>query len=213
MGPALQALFRPVLKMEQRKIYSIQQVYSDRSMQTDLSKFNTGTYSAGPRLKVLLWFFINYYIFNNAFPWPSGLKQFLLRLFGAQVGKGLVIKNKVRIKYPWRLRIGHYCWIGESVWIDNLETVELGNNVCLSQGAMLLTGNHDYNLSDFPYRLGKIQLQDGVWIGAQAVVCPGVICQSHAVLTVNSVATKHLAPWGIYSGNPACLVRSRKLTA
>lgn len=182
-------------------------------MQTDLSKFTIGDYHPGSRIKVLLWFFINYYIFNNAFPWPGRFKQFLLRLFGAKVGKGLIIKNKVRIKYPWRLRIGHYCWIGESVWIDNLETVELGNHVCLSQGAMLLTGNHDYTRSDFPYRLGKIKIEDGVWIGAQSVVCPGVICQSHAILTVNSVATTHLAPWSIYSGNPASFVRMRKLKA
>jgi putative colanic acid biosynthesis acetyltransferase WcaF len=179
-------------------------------MPTDLSKFDTGNYYAGSRLKITLWFLINYYIFNSPFPWPSRMKQLLLRLFGAKVGKGLIIKNKVRIKYPWRLRIGHYCWIGESVWIDNLETVELGNNVCLSQGAMLLTGNHDYTISNFPYRLGKIKLEDGVWIGAQSVVCPGVVCKSHAILTVNSVATSHLEAWHIYSGNPASFVRVRK---
>jgi putative colanic acid biosynthesis acetyltransferase WcaF len=134
-------------------------------------------------------------------------------LFGAKVGKGVVIKIKVRIKSPWRLRIGHYCWIGESVWIDNLETVELGNNVCISQGAMLLTGNHNYTLSNFPYRLGPIKLEDGVWIGAQSIVCPGVVCKSHAVLTVNSVATKSLEAWSINSGNPASFARVRKFSA
>jgi putative colanic acid biosynthesis acetyltransferase WcaF len=178
-------------------------------MQTDLSKFTIGDYKAGPRLKVFIWFFINYYVFDSSFPWPYSLKRMLLRMFGAKVGKGLVIKTKVRIKNPWRLIIGDHCWIGESVWIDNLENVEIGSHVSLSQGAMLLTGNHDFTASDFPYRLGKIRLEDGVWIGAKAVVCPGVICRSHAILTVSSVASQNLDAWSIYRGNPAAFVKQR----
>lgn len=180
-------------------------------MQTDLSKFDVGEYRAGPKLKTLVWFFVNYYIFDSAFPWPYGFKAALLRLFGAKVGEGLVIKTKVRIKNPWRLSIGNHCWIGESVWIDNLENVEVGNHVSISQGAMLLTGNHDYTISSFPYRLGGIRLEDGVWIGAQSVVCPGVTCASHAILTVQSVAAKDLDAWSIYAGNPAVFVRTRRM--
>ena len=180
-------------------------------MQTDLSRFRLGNYKAGRRWKVLIWFFVNYFIFDSFLPWPYKLKMALLRMFGAKVGKGLVIKVKVRVKYPWRLVIGDNCWLGESVWIDNLENVTIGNNVCISQGAMLLTGNHDYTQSDFPYRLGKIVLDDGVWIGAQSVVCPGVTCKSHAILTVNSVATKTLEPWSIYMGNPAVFIRKREM--
>jgi len=76
---------------------------------------------------------------------------------------------------------------------------------------MLLTGNHDFTISSFPYRLGAITLEDGVWIGAQAVVCPGVVCKTHAILTVNSVATKTLEQWSIYAGNPAQFTRERKM--
>jgi putative colanic acid biosynthesis acetyltransferase WcaF len=180
-------------------------------METNLSKFSIGDYKPGNKLKVFAWFFINYYIFNSSFPWPYGLKIFLLRVFGAKIGTGLTIKVKVRIKNPWRLVIGDHCWIGESVWIDNLEHVTIGNNVCISQGAMLLTGNHDYTDSSFPYRLDRIEIEDGVWIGAKSVVCPGVKCRSHSILTVSSVATKELDGWGIYSGNPALFVRSRKM--
>lgn len=180
-------------------------------MKTDLSKFNTGDYHPGAgKIKVLLWYFFNYYLFNGAFPWPYSLKIFILRSFGAKIGHGLIIKPKVRIKNPWRLTIGDHCWIGESVWIDNLEDVVIGSHVSVSQGAMLLTGNHDYTRIDFPYRLGKIVLEDGVWIGARSVVCPGVICKANAILTVNSVATKHLGESGIYAGNPAAFVRGRK---
>jgi putative colanic acid biosynthesis acetyltransferase WcaF len=178
---------------------------------TDLSKFNVGKYEAGAFWKVRIWYFINYFLLNSALPWPYKLKIFMLRSFGASIGQGLVIKTKVRIKNPWRLKVGDNCWIGESVWIDNLEDVEIGNNVCLSQGAMLLTGNHDYTLSDFPYRLGKIILEDGVWIGARSIVCPGVRCESHSILTVNSVATKKLESWKIFSGNPAVFIRNRTI--
>ncbi|MEO6520474.1 MAG: WcaF family extracellular polysaccharide biosynthesis acetyltransferase [Mucilaginibacter sp.] len=182
-------------------------------MQTDLSKFTTGTYQVGAsKIKVLTWYFVNYYIFDSSFPWPYIIKVKLLRLFGAKIGVGLVVKPKIRIKNAWRLVIGDNCWIGESVWIDNLENVTIGNNVSISQGAMLLTGNHDYTVTDFRYRLGEIQLEDGVWIGAKAVVCPGIICKSHSILTVNSVANKQLNEFGIYSGNPAVFVRIRKFT-
>lgn len=178
---------------------------------TDLSQFSIGSYKSGAKWKVALWYLVNYLVFNSALPWPYRSKIALLRIFGAEIGTGLVIKTKVRIKNPWRLRIGSNCWIGESVWIDNLEDVEIGDNVCISQGAMLLTGNHDYSISSFPYRLGSIQLEDGVWIGARSVVCPGVKCESHAILTVNSVATKNLEARKIYSGNPASFSRLRTI--
>ena len=125
------------------------------------------------------------------------------------MGTGVVIKPKVRIKNPWRLIVGNYCWIGEDVWIDNIENVTIGNNVCLSQGAILLTGNHDYSKSDFPPKYDKIIIEDGVWICAKAIVCPGVVCKSHAVLTVNSVATKDMEEMGIFTGNPAVFIRTR----
>jgi putative colanic acid biosynthesis acetyltransferase WcaF len=169
-------------------------------MRTDLSTFSTGNYKAGPGWKVFTWYFVNYYIFNSALPWPYSFKRSLLKLFGAK-----------RIKNPWRLEIGDHCWIGESVWIDNLEDVSIGDHVCLSQGVLLLTGNHDYTLPDFPYRLGKIRIEEGAWIGAESVVCPGVTCSSHAILTVNSVATKNMEAWQIYSGNPASFVRKRTM--
>ncbi|HXD93017.1 MAG TPA: WcaF family extracellular polysaccharide biosynthesis acetyltransferase [Bacteroidia bacterium] len=180
-------------------------------MATDLSKFNIGDYHprAG-KVKILIWYFFNYYLFNSAFPWPYIVKKGLLKMFGASIGNGLVIKPKVRIKNPWRLTIGDNCWIAESVWIDNLEDVVIGSNVCISQGALLLTGNHDYTVSSFPYRLGKILIEDGVWIGAKSVVCPGVTCKSHAILTVNSVANAQLEENSVYAGNPAVFIRSRK---
>ena len=100
-------------------------------------------------------------------------------------------------------------WIGEKVWIDNLAQVDIHSNVCISQGAMLLTGNHNYKSVSFDLVIGSITLEEGVWIGAQAVICPGVSCGSHSILTVGSVASKNLEPYSIYQGNPAIKIRNR----
>jgi putative colanic acid biosynthesis acetyltransferase WcaF len=178
-------------------------------MQVDLSKYSVGDYRTGPKWKVILWYLVNYFIFFSRVPFPSRFKVALLRLFGAKAGEGIVIKPKVRIKNAWRLTIGDHCWIGEGVWIDNIENVEIGNNVCLSQNAMLSTGNHDYTKTNFSPRYGKIILEDGVWICANAIVCSGVVCKSHSVLTVNSVATRNLEEMNIYSGNPAVFIKKR----
>lgn len=181
--------------------------------QTDLSRFDNSWYNPGPRWKILLWYLTNSLVLNTYLPIPVALKVSILRLFGAKIGKGVVIKPAVNIKYPWLLQVGNHVWIGEQVWIDNLSKVVLGDHVCLSQGAMLLTGNHDYQRSTFDLTAQPITLDDGVWIGAKSVVCPGVRCQSHAVLAVNSVATKQLEAYGIYQGNPAVWIRQRKISS
>lgn len=139
----------------------------------------------------------------------SRVKVALLRNFGANVGKGVHIKPCVNIKYPWRLNIGDYTWIGENVWIDNLDNVAIGTNCCISQGAMLLCGNHNYKTKTFDLITKSIIIEDGVWIGAKSIVCPGITCGMYSILTVGSVATKNMEPHGIYQGNPAILIRKR----
>ena len=133
----------------------------------------------------------------------SILKVFILRIFGASIGKGCVIKPGVSIKYPWFFSIGNHVWLGENVWIDNLTFVEIADNCCLSQGAMLLTGNHNYKKTTFDLKVGKIILEEGVWIGAKALVCPGVNAGRLAVLTAGSVLTTNMEASTIYQGNPA----------
>ncbi|MFV9484004.1 WcaF family extracellular polysaccharide biosynthesis acetyltransferase [Christiangramia sp. ASW11-125] len=178
-------------------------------MKTDLSKYNNSWYQPGGRLKILLWYLTNVLFFQNSLNPSSELKVALLKLFGAKIGEGVVIKPGVNIKYPWKLEIGNHTWIGEKVWIDNLGEVKIGSNVCISQGAMLLCGNHNYKKLTFDLIVQNITLEDGVWIGAQSVVCPGVICKSHSILSVSSVANKNLEAYKVYQGNPAVKVRPR----
>ncbi len=107
------------------------------------------------------------------------------------------------------LETGNNVWIGEKVWIDNLAKVTLGNNVCLSQGSLLLTGNHNYVNRAFDLIVSTIVLEDGVWIGARAIVCGGAVCRNHAVVSVGSVVTGELEAMGIYRGNPAVKIKER----
>lgn len=177
-----------------------------------LAAFNNDWYNPGGSVPGrLLWFVVNALFFINPLNPFSGLKAVLLRLFGAKVGRGVVIKPGVNIKYPWRLRIGDHSWIGERVWIDNLADVSIGTNVCISQGAMLLTGNHDYKKAAFDLMIGEIVLEEGVWIGAKSLVAPGVTCKSHSILSAASVTSRDLAPYTIYRGNPAEPIRSRSI--
>jgi len=122
-----------------------------------------------------------------------------------------VIKPGVNIKYPWKLQVGDNCWIGERAWIDNLDNVIIGNNCCLSQGALLLCGNHHYGKTTFDLITRPIVIEDGVWIGAQSTVTGGVTCSSHSVLAAGSVASTDMEPYGIYRGNPAVKVKERPL--
>lgn len=177
---------------------------------TDLSVYTTGNYSTGAGVvKRTLWYFVNIVFFISPLIPVSSLKTALLRLFGAKIGKGVVIKPAVNIKYPWKLSIGNYSWIGEKAWIDNLDQVKIGENCCISQGAMLLCGNHNFRKSSFDLITRPIVLEDGAWVGAHSVVCPGVTCKSHSVLAVNSVATRDLEPYFIYQGNPALKTKER----
>lgn len=182
-------------------------------MKTDLAAYNNKPYSPGaPVLKRMLWFYTNALVFKTSIFPSNGLKVALLRLFGAQIGTGIVIKPCVNIKYPWLLHIDDYSWLGENVWIDNLVQVSIGKHVCLSQGAILLTGSHNYKSPVFNLITGSIVLEDGVWIGAAAIVNQGITASSHAVLTAGSVATQNLAPYAIYQGNPASLIRQRTIS-
>lgn len=181
-------------------------------LKTDLSKYNNSWYNPGGSfIKRTIWLFINAIIFKTTLVPVSSVKAALLRAFGAKIGKGVEIKPCVNVKYPWHLTVGDYTWIGENVWIDNLSTTVIGANVCLSQGAMLLTGNHNYKIQTFDLIVKGIIIEDGAWIGAQSVVCPGVTVGSHAVLAVGSVANKNLLPYTIYQGNPAVKVREREI--
>jgi putative colanic acid biosynthesis acetyltransferase WcaF len=179
--------------------------------QVDNASYRTTIEIGASRFKQVAWYFVNILFFKNPLNMLSSLKTGLLKLFGAQLGQGVVVKPAVNIKYPWKLKVGDHSWIGEEVWIDNLSDVIIGRNVTLSQGSLLLTGTHDHTRTTFDFMAYPIILEDGVWIGARAVVSGGTTCRSHSILGINSVAEKDLEAYTIYKGNPAVPVITRSI--
>lgn len=177
-----------------------------------LSTFRNNWFERGaPRWKELCWLIVSAVFFRHSLSLWNSAKIRWLRLFGAKIGNGVLIKPQVQIKFPWRLQIGDYSWIGEKVWIDNLAQTDIGPDVCISQGTYIFTGNHDYKKTTFDLVVKPVLIEEGAWIGAKAIVCPGVTVGSHAVLAAGSVATSDLEAYSIYQGNPAVKIRQRAI--
>ena len=188
------------------------QASSQKMKQTQLKKaFDTKGFKHGaPLIKVLLWYFTDTLIFRSGIVPFSVILVAILKLFGAKIGKDVRVKPFVHIKYPWKLTLGDHSWLADC-YIENLAPVTIGKNVCVSQQAMLLTGNHNFKKTSFDLITAPIVLEDGVWIGARSIVGPGVTCRSHSVLALNSTATTDLEPYSIYRGNPAVKVKDRSI--
>ncbi len=135
----------------------------------------------------VLWYLVKVVFFLTAIPWPSSLKVALLRKFGAEVGKGVVVAPRVNVHMPWKLTVGDHSWIGEEVFLLSLEPITIGSNVCISQRSFLCAGNHDYRSPTFDYMGAPITIEDGAWIGAQSFVGPGVTVGVDTVVTAGSV--------------------------
>ena len=179
---------------------------------TDLSHYRKGGYKPGRGFFcMVLWTICSrFFIESGWFPF-SKIKRFILICFGAKIEKHVVIKPFVKIKFPWKLRIGSYVWIGEHCWIDNLDTVSIQSHSCLSQRVYLCCGNHNFNSATFDLITQPIEIKQGVWVAASACVMPGTILEEHVVVTAGSIISGHTIPYGIYKGNPAALVKTRSL--
>jgi putative colanic acid biosynthesis acetyltransferase WcaF len=156
-----------------------------------------------------VWYLLKCLLFVTPLPIPSPLKVGVLRWFGASIGRNVVIKPRVNICFPWKLSIGDYTWIGEEVFILNFEPVNIGSHCCISQRAFLCTGNHDYRQPDMPYRNRPIIIEDGVWVGAQVFVSPGVTIGTEAVIRAGSVVTKNQPQKMVCGGNPCAEIKDR----
>jgi putative colanic acid biosynthesis acetyltransferase WcaF len=176
----------------------------------DLSRYDNGWCSPGRgRFVRAVWYFVSLVVFESGWVPFVRPKRWLLRRFGAKIGKGLVIKPRVWIKYPWRLAIGDHCWIGQGVWIDNLADVRLGSHVCISQQAYLCTGSHDYRRPSFDLITRPIVVGGGAWLGARAMVLPGVRIGANAVIAAGCVVTREVPPAAVVAGVPAAILGSR----
>ncbi len=149
----------------------------------NLAAYNNSDFNPGRGFVVqTLWYFLSLLVFESGWFPVSSLKCRLLRMFGATIGVGVVIKPHVRIKYPWKLVVGDHCWIGQEAWIDNLDQVTLESDVCISQEAYLCTGSHDHRSATFELRTAPILVKHGAWIAARAIVLAGAVVERGEVV-------------------------------
>lgn len=169
---------------------------------------------ARPAWVEALWLVAQWLFLRSPIP-GSTHRRLILRVFGARIGRGVIIKPGLRVKFPWRLTVGDYSWLGEDAWIDNLADVSIGAHCCISQAVYLCTGNHDWTAPSFDLRAAPIRICDGAWIAARSVVAPGVTVGEGSILAIGSVATRDLHAWSVNAGSPAEKIgpRSRRPSA
>ncbi len=156
-----------------------------------------------PRWKEVLWWIARSLFFSSWFPIPSPLKVTVLRIFGARIGRGVVIRSRVNITFPWRFACGDHIWIGDETFILSLAPVTLGSHICISQRTFLCTGSHDFRKESFDLITAPIEIADGCWIGAQAFVGPGVIFGAGSRCLAGSVVVRDVASGTTVAGVPA----------
>jgi len=138
-----------------------------------------------------------------------GFRRWMLRLFGARVGKGVNVYPSAHIYFPWNLEIGDWSCIGEWALVYNLGAVKIGDRSTISQRVHLCAGTHNYRDASMPLLKLPIDIGASVWVCADAFVGPGVKVGTGAVIGARAVAVKDVAPWTVVAGNPAQIVKPR----
>jgi putative colanic acid biosynthesis acetyltransferase WcaF len=162
-----------------------------------------------PLLVQTLWFCCGSPLLSARWLPGSDWRVMVLRAFGARIGPGCRLKPGLRVKFPWRLHVGHSCWLAEDAWLDNLAPITLGDRVCLSQGAYLCTGNHNFRSPGFDLLLGPITIGSDAWIAARAVLAPDSVIGPGAVVALGAVVSGTVPAGVIVRGNPAVVVGHR----
>lgn len=156
-----------------------------------------------------LWWIVEALFFRTSPQALYGWRRFLLRLFGAKVGKGVIIRPTVRTQFPWKVRIGDWSWIGDDVVLYSLGEIRIGHHVVVSQKSYLCTGSHDYTKPDFPIFALPIVLDDGCWLATDVYVGPGVTIGQGTVVGARSSVFKSLPAGMVCMGSPAKVVKER----
>ena len=160
---------------------------------------------------VQLWWLVQGLFFKTSPQFLYGWRRFLLRSFGAQIGKNVIIRPSAQITYPWKVKIGDYSWIGDDVVLYSLGEIEVGANTVISQRSYICTGSHDYNKRDFPIYAKKITIEEGCWLATDVFVAPGLKIEKGTVVGARSSVFNNLKPFSVYAGSPAKFIRKRNI--
>lgn len=158
---------------------------------------------------VQAWWFVQAVFFRPSPQVFYGWRRFLLRLFGAKIGKNVIIRPSVTITYPWKVAIGNHSWVGDDVVLYSLGNISIGENAVISQKSYLCSGSHDYMKRDFPIYAEPIKICDQVWVATDVYIAPGVTIGKGSVIGARSSVFKDIPENKICLGSPAKIVKNR----
>lgn len=180
----------------------------------DLSRFTVPRGFRGrSAMLVQIWWLVQSTFFAMSPQVMYGWRRFLLRLFGARIGEGVIIRPSVRVTYPWKLTVGDHCHIGDHVELYTLGEIEIGECSVVSQRSYICTGSHDYQSVTFDIFARKIVIEPEVWIATDVFVAPGVTIGHGAVIGARSSVFKDVPPCVVCAGNPARIMGAREMHA
>lgn len=166
----------------------------------DLAGFTGAGYDIGRnRVMQALWLLVSSTVFMRWW-FPARLRVVVLRAFGADIGKRVLVRDRVRIHWPWKLAIGDNSWIGQGAWLLNLEPVRIGKNVCISQEVFLCTGSHDRFSKTFEFDNAPIIVNDGAWIAARVTLLRGITVGARATVAAGVVAYRDVEADALVTG-------------
>ena len=160
-------------------------------------------------LIIQFWWIIQSTFFACSPQFFYGWRRFLLRLFGAKVGKNVIIRPSAKITYPWKLSIGDNAWVGDNVVLYTLGEIEIGKNSVISQKSYLCTASHDYTKETFDIYQKKIIIENEVWIATDVFIAPGITIGAGAVIGARSSVLNDMPAGMICVGYPAKPIKPR----
>ena len=176
----------------------------------DLSKFAVPPGFRGRKVWfVQLWWIVQATLFHMSPQALYGWRRFLLRLFGARIGKGVLIRPSASITYPWKLTIGDWSWVGDNTTLYSLGEITIGESAVVSQHSYLCSGSHDYTLPTFDLIAKAIHVESESWLAANVFVGPGVTIGRGAVVGACSVVLNDVPSLMVCAGNPLKVLRTR----
>ena len=179
-------------------------------MYQDLKTFKIPVGFRGiPKIYVQLWRIVHGTFFRLSPQFMYGWRRLLLRLFGAKIGKNVLIRPTVKILYPWKLTIGDWSWIGDNVTLYNMADINIGENCVISQKSYVCTSSHDHTKSSFDIFAKSIDIKDKVWVASDVFIAPGVTIGTGTVVGFRSTVNQDLPPKMICYGNPAKPIKLR----
>ena len=181
----------------------------NRNRTYNLDTFTGPSFSLKNRLGRVIWAIVSS-IFFRLSPKPMhSWRAFILRMFGARVGRGAHVYPLVDIWAPWNLVLGEECVVANGVTLYAQDKITVGRRAVVSQGSYICTGTHDYTQPGFPLLTRPIVIGDHAWIATQSFVHPGIIISEGCVVGARSVVTKNMPAWMVCTGHPCVPIRAR----